>query len=268
MSKRSFKKDAIQMNSYYNRYFVSRKNYTDFLPPDLKRMMLNQVDLVTCSALSLTNKIWNLHFQEIFSQSAQVIAIQAHVREIKYKPECVEKLVLQILQTPTVQSVNLIAKWIIAKDILCVRNLMAMEVLKSITYLIDGGILDEDHLQETKNIFNGARNDPDFVTDLAVNPKALKEVKEYFLHAKELNDESNLKAYIEMTSDYIENFDTSNHLLASIPEDFALLKNLKKLTINGIELDCKNEILNLPQIREDLCNTLLNLDFEPYHYKG
>ncbi len=254
----------LLMNNYFNRYFVTKKNYPHLLPPDLKKLILTEIDLVSCSALSLTNKNWNFYFKEIFSQNPQVKAIQAHVKKIEYKPDCIERL---ILQNPTIQSINFLAKWIITNDILCVRNLMAAEVLKAIIYLIDEGFLDEDRLQETKNMLNGARNDPDFVTELAVNPSSLKEITEYFSLAQQLKDDSNLKDYIKMTSDYIENFDTGNLKLATIPEDLVLLTNLNTLKINGIELSCKNEKLDLTKIRVTLSNKLLNLDFEPYHFK-
>ncbi|MBA3603613.1 MAG: hypothetical protein H0W50_08230 [Parachlamydiaceae bacterium] len=254
--------------SYYDRFFGARKNnskpvYLDYgtIPSDLKKIILLEADHASSNALSLINKSWNVEFQKIFPQNLQVKAIYAHINQLKFKPDFVE---LQLLKKTTVESVNRLAKWIMARDILIVRNLMAKEVLSEINYVLDRGLLDGvEGKEDTKIILEGARCDSNFVSDLAINPKKLKSMQSYFLHSQKLEDESPLKNYIPM----IETLDLSDQQLVSISQDLALLENMLSFKINNESIICTNEKLNLPEIKEVLGDALLDLDFESFHYK-
>ncbi len=280
--------------SYFDRFFGARKYnsktvYLDYatIPSDLKKLILIELDHASSNALSLTNKSWNLEFQKIFPQNLQVKAIYAHVNQLQLKPDFVEQ---QLLKKTTVESVNTLAKWIMARDTLIVRNLMAKEVLSEINYVLARGLLDDvEGKEDTKILLEGARSDPDFVSDLAIDPKNLKSFEAYFLHSQQLEDDSPLKNYIPM----IETLDLSDQQLASISQDFALLENVFFLAghrcltnnpkdpggpttcetavlsfkINNESIICNDEELNLSEIKEVLGDAVLDLDFESFHYK-
>ncbi len=212
---------------------IDYSNYTESLPLDLKNTFLNHLDgdEVSGSALSLTNMQWNKIFKEKFEKSSKVTSIYAHIKKLENRHEFVDLF----LKKATISSINTLIKWIIARDTIVLRRLMAEKILEIMTWIVEKN--DPIFGKVRLPLMNICNDGSKFVSGLAINPLDLKSLDEFLLNSEKPKNHTSFIDYVTMINAYINDLDLSGKNLVFLSEDLNLLKNLRSIKTDETELD-------------------------------